>query len=176
MIHWGQGRHCSRCHLVVWLRDPRRAALPCTPAPLRPPPCTASLCDPSSLSLCWARPGGGDRLGATEDKRLPEFVYGERPGPACQQPFPTTGPIPEQGSPGAEENLPLASLGLSVFSWEGWGPAFWLLRTKARTLQGKGRAGMASDLGGGDTDRRRPAWKGLPLLLVRRKAWQPQLP
>lgn len=95
---------------------PTEGSTPLHPAPLRPPPLTASLCDPSSLSLCWARPGGGDGLGATEDKRLPEFVYGERPGPACQQPFPMTGPIPEQGSPRAEENLPLASLGLCLSS------------------------------------------------------------
>lgn len=31
----------------------------------------------------------------------------------------------------AGKNVPVAFLVTSVFSWGGWGPAFWLLRTKA---------------------------------------------
>lgn len=55
---------------------------------------------------------------------------------------------PEQASPGAEKNLPLAFLGMSVFFWEGWGPGSRLLKTKAVMLGWKDRAGVALGAGG----------------------------
>lgn len=99
----------GRESLSTWwcgYRTHGRAVPPCTPASLRPPTCTASLSPLFPLPML-GQVWGGDRLGATEDKRLPEFIYGECPE------APPGRRIPDQGSPGAEENLPLAFLGLS---------------------------------------------------------------
>lgn len=74
------------------------------------------------------------------------FLDGASPAPG------TASPAKEAlhgAAPGAEKNLPLASLGMSVFSWEGWGPGSWLLRMRAMMLGWKDRTGLAVGAWGG---------------------------
>lgn len=69
--------------------------------------------------------------------------------------------------------MPLSFVGMSVFSREGWGPGFWVLRTKAEVvMEGQGRTGRGS-LGWDTSSRDRPGKaagipvtprQGLPLL------------
>lgn len=103
-----------------------------SPASRCSPQATATLCNHSPPPPTSGQVWGGGGLGRQRRTRLSlglscarrRTARGVRLGVL-------TRPRGLSGAARAGKNVPVAFLVTSVFSWGGWGPAFWLLRTKA---------------------------------------------
>lgn len=132
-------------------------APPCTPAPHPSPQAACGHCHPLYtllLSPSWARSwwgadGGSSRRRESRRpsrKSLPGAGLGVLPRRGAPRAWhgPTSNESSARSSPGAEKNLPLAFLGMSVFFWGWTGP--WLLAFENEghdvRMEGQSRAGL----------------------------------